>query len=324
MSNEKKMSEVNRWRKNFEAAEAELQDKSHQWQDAQDFLLNTVTKLARLADSAEGLVTKEINVIAAASKNSEDVMSLKATVDQLLKKLVAQTDDVSNDEFHRAVLISLLDKLSTSSVSSDKITAMQQRVRQVQDESQLSQIVDELAQVWEQKHNSSAVEPSKICALLVAEILYQLLEKINLPEHLADRLGRLKKELEVGVKSDRWVNMLSEIADMASAVQININKERLDVEKFLLQVTGRLQELDSFIVGSFSQDKQSFLNSRNFGEAVKKEMHALALGADEEMDVNVLKEKVQSRLAAIEEHFNGFKVSEAERESSIECIGRRK
>ena len=235
---------------------------------------------------------------------------------KLMDRTISETPVESKTEHGNEVGI-LLDKLAAVSGVSEKVLSIKTRVRQVSSEAELSTILDELVEAWVATSQTGAVDPSKFCAMLVAEILYQLLEKINLPADLSQRLSKLKKQLEAGVEGSSWSAMLSEIADMASEVQLKINHERLDIEVFLKQVTGRLQELDTFFAGTQEHRKQSWLNGQAFGDAVKNEMRSLVKGADEAADIDVLKAQIQQRLAAIEEHLNGYHASESEREKSV-------
>jgi len=155
------------------------------------------------------------------------------------------------------------------------------------------------------------VDPSRFCALLISEILYQLIEKISLPQDLSDRLSGLKKQLQKGITMDKWAVMLREVADMASFVQLKINHERLDIEVFLKQVTGRLTELDDYIQGSKKHLARSESNSRALGDAVKREMQTLVSNANGEIDIKSLKLQIQNGLAAIEKHIDGFKKTES-------------
>jgi len=311
--------EIDRWRRNLEEAEAELEQKAKQWNDTQDFLLQTITKLARVASAGESGIASEINQVKSAAENPDDIKQLKQTVEQLMKKLMdisISADDVADVSHGKEVGI-LLDKLASVSGVSEKVLSIKSRVKTIQTEDDLSTVIDELAEAWVTTSESGSADPSKFCALLVAEILYQLLEKINLPPDLSDRLTRLKKELEAGVDGSSWSKMLNEIAEMASAVQLKINHERLDIEVFLKQITGRLQELDSFIAGSQEHRKQAWLSGQAFGDAVKSEMQSLVKGADEAVDIQVLKDQIQQRLEVIEEHLNGFHATESEREKAV-------
>lgn len=319
--NNQHANEIDRWRRNLEEAEAELEEKTRQWNDTQDFLLNTITKLARLTGSGESGINSEIQQIKTASENPENIKNLKQAVESLMKKLMDLSPtsvEVSGSvAAHGYEVGKLLDKLASVSGVSEKVLSIKSRVKQISSEDELSTVLDELVEAWVTTDKSGAVDPSKFCALLVAEILYQLLEKINLPADLSDRLNRLKRELESGVDNNSWAKMLNDIAEMASAVQVRINHERLDIEVFLKQVTGRLQELDSFIAGSQEHRKQAWLSGQAFGDAVKNEMRSLVKGADEAVDINALKDQIQKRLEAIEDHLNGFHATESAREKSV-------
>lgn len=318
--NNPQAGEIERWRKNLLEAEAELHHKTLEWADTQEFFLSTISKLARLADNGDSNISSEINQLKVFVEKPDELVHLKQSVEQLMKKLMDQSigeNTTENRYSHGNEVGILLDKLAAASGVSEKVLAIKSRIHQVRSEAELSTVLDELVDVWVATEQTGTIDPSKFCAMLVAEILYQLLEKINLPADLSQRLNKLKKQLEAGVETSSWAAMLSEIADMASAVQLKINHERLDIEVFLKQVTGRLQELDTFFVGTQEHRKQSWLNGQAFGDAVKNEMRTLVKGADEAADINVLKVQIQRRLAAIEEHLNGYHATESEREKVV-------
>jgi len=262
--------EIDRWRRSLEEAEAELEEKSKQWQEAQTFLCSTITKFARLVDSDELALSSEINAVIHSAKNEDDYKKLKKTVTTLSKKI-----------------------LQVEAFVPVSVDATQSTVAK-----------------------KASPDPAQYCALFVSEILYQLLEKISLPHDLSTRLAQLKKQLEAGVTLQKWTDMLNEIADMASYIQVKISHERLDIEAFLKQVTGRLQELDSFIQGTKTQREQSWLSSQAFGDAVKSEMKSLVSSANDAQEIDDLKKQIQTRLAAIEEHFDGYNEEESNRQKN--------
>ena len=318
MANDK---DIDRWRKGLEEAEAELEEKSRQWNDAQSFFCTSITKLARLVDSGDDQLNDEIDSIIHYAEDADSFEKLKKNISQLISKIlkselsIKSTED--HDSNHGYEIKQLLDKISTADLAVPELISLKQRVVKVRHAADTSKIVDDIVTAWEvsvkSSPNSQESNSSQICALLISEVLYQLIEKISLPEDLGERVNRLKSHLEKGITLEKWSPMLEEVADMVSFIQAQINTERIDIESFLKQVTGRLNELDGFIQGAREQQKKSWLSSQELGNAVKNEMETLVNNADNTIEIDVLKKQIQQRLEAIEIHFDGFRKIEKDR-----------
>jgi len=318
MANDK---DIDRWRKGLEEAEAELEAKTRQWGDAQSFFCTSITKLARLMDSGDDQFKDEIDSIIHYAKDADNFNKLKKNISQLTNKILKSEGSIKSTESHGGnhghEIKQLLDKVSATDLTVPDLISLKQRVVKARHATDTAKIVDDIVTAWEvsvkSPSNAQEANSSQICALLISEVLYQLIEKISLPEDLDERVNRLKSHLEKGITLEKWSPMLEEVADMVSFIQARINTERIDIESFLKQVTGRLNELDGFIQGSRKQQQESWLSSQKLGNAVKNEMETLVNNADNTVEIDVLKKQIQQRLEAIEIHFDGFRQIEKDR-----------
>ena len=260
-------NDVERYRKQLQESEADLESKTKELEEAKSFFCGAITKLARITSDESGGLTTEINAIKQAASNSDDMSGIKKTVGSLTKRIMEIEDNASTSS------------ISVTSVSKTTVETVGE-------------------------------DPSQFCALLISEILYQLLEKISFPKDVNKSLNQLRVQLDAGVTIDNWGGMLNQISDVASQVQTKINRERLDIEGFLKQVTGRLKDLDSYILGSKEQHAEAWMHGKALGDAVKSEMQNLVSNANDAADLSVLKEQIQTRLAKIEENVNGFRETE--------------
>lgn len=180
----------------------------------------------------------------------------------------------------------------------------------------VSELAESLAGKSVSKQNSDVAEAgSRVCALLVSEVLYQLLQNVSLPADLNEKIERLKRTLEDGVSSGDWGAMLELVSDIATDIRVKINNERLDTEVFLKQVTGRLQDLDQVIQGTEANRKESFIRGQDLDVAVKMEMKGLQNSVNEADEVGALKKIIQKRLEGIEKHLASYRTEEETRHS---------
>ncbi|MDH3327276.1 MAG: GGDEF domain-containing protein [Gammaproteobacteria bacterium] len=327
-------NEIDRWRRSLEEAEVELEAKNRQLEDLRSFFCENLNRLVEAQDHEhEHRLSDELKNLELSFQNKDDIAGLKSSVVNLVDKASKikrlplsddQSEEKTNAEKHGAELLVLIEALegATSETQTRGLLEIKKEVSNIGSAGDLSRVIEQVVTLWtettqatqatQSTHTPETKDPSQFCALLISEILYQLLEKISLPKDLSDRLGALKKQLQQGVTMNKWAGMLTEVSDMASYVQLKINHERIDIEVFLKQVTGRLKELDEYIQGSQNHFERTHMNSQALGDAVKQEMQNLFSSANKEVDINALKQQIQSGLAAIEKHIDGYKKSEVD------------
>jgi len=154
---------------------------------------------------------------------------------------------------------------------------------------------------------------SRFCALLVSEILYQLLERVALPAEMSARLERLKQGLEQGLEQGKWSEMLEEVSELAADIRSKINEERGDTEAFLKQVTTRLQELDTYFTGTQAQRAELIEAGKALDDALQNEMRGIAVTMSQTKEISVLKAQIQASLEAVAKHMSHYRTREQER-----------
>lgn len=331
-----KSDDVDLWRRHLLEAEAELADKTRQLEEAQLFFCGAINRLARVANNEAVPIQAEIDKVKKAAGNPKNIAPLKGAIDDLITKIIQSesvgvggaegVEKASPKVSHGSELHLLLERLSSDDNKIPQVLEMKQRVSNISSATELSIALDDVAMVWRQSMSSPDAfceDPSQFCAGLISEILYQLLEKISFPLDVTKRLSQLQKTLEDGVTMAKWPKMLDDISDLATDVQMKINRERLDIEAFLKQVTGRLQDLDGYILGTQDQHAEAWRHGKALGDAVKSEMQNLVTNANDALDMDVLKEQIQTRLATIESHVNGFRETEkSQHQNSNEDVKR--
>lgn len=154
---------------------------------------------------------------------------------------------------------------------------------------------------------------SRFCALLVSEVLYQLLERVALPAEMSSRLEALKQGLEQGLEQGKWSEMLEEVSELAAEIRSKINEERGDTERFLKQITTRLQELDNYFTGTQAQRAELLEAGRAFDDALQSEIRGIAASMSQTKEISVLKAQIQSSLEAVAKHMSHYRNREQER-----------
>ncbi len=310
-------NEIDIWRRNLQEVEGELEEKTKELNDSQAFFCSAINRLARIVNSETSHIQPQLDDIKKASANPKKTVVLKNAVEALTTKIM-QMEPVefvapTGASSHGAELYALMKKMSDVEGNIPQILEMRRRVSRISSTSELSSALEDIAVIWKQSINQpvgNGKDSSQFCAILISEILYQLLENISFPHEIAGRLNELKQTLDAGVPVNQWEGLLDQMSDLAVDVQKKINQERVDIEDFLRQVTSRLQDLDRYILGTQKEHDKAWKHGKALGDAVKSEIQHLFSNANETQDVDVLKQQIQTRLATIENHVNGFHLTE--------------
>jgi diguanylate cyclase len=147
----------------------------------------------------------------------------------------------------------------------------------------------------------------------IQEILIQLLERLSLPDELAERLETVRAHIEAMREGEPWDSVLEQIADLVQAIRAQTQREKQGIENFLLQITGRLQEVDRHLQDSGRFHEQSETAGEQFDSAVKQEIAGMETSVHGATDLDQLKTAMQTHLDTVMEHLDRHRESERRR-----------
>jgi diguanylate cyclase len=145
------------------------------------------------------------------------------------------------------------------------------------------------------------------------EILLQLLERMDLPPDSDEALGDIKPRLDGAVAMDEWPDILKKIADVVHGLREGMQQEKKALEQFLVQLTGRLDEIDGSISGMEQSRIEAREDSLELGKVVTGEVSHMHDGIEVSTSIDDIKSMIQQRLGHISEHMNQFREREEKR-----------
>ncbi|OOZ40016.1 hypothetical protein BOW53_09265 [Solemya pervernicosa gill symbiont] len=151
-----------------------------------------------------------------------------------------------------------------------------------------------------------------------AEVLLQLMERLALPEELAERAELVKDQILSASDMAEWKAVLEAIADLISELRAKIQRERHDLEKFLEQITARLDELDEHLQGSSEVREASMKSAGEMRSQVQAQVAGISNSVEEASDIDVLKQDVQERIDTILRHVDRHHDDEVSRNEQLE------
>jgi diguanylate cyclase len=147
----------------------------------------------------------------------------------------------------------------------------------------------------------------------VREILVQLLERLSLPDDLAEQLEAVRDRIEATRDSDAWDGVIEQIADLVQAIRTRTQKEKQGIENFLLQLTGRLQEWDRQLADSEQYYDETLAAGEELDDAVKQGISGIESGVREATDLSEIKQLVQTHIDTVLMHMEKHRQVEQRR-----------
>ncbi len=138
------------------------------------------------------------------------------------------------------------------------------------------------------------------------DALLELMEKIEIPAHLQERLGVVKNTLAQAVTPQQVQLAIQSIADLMGAIRHDILDEKKDLERFLEGVTSRIQTLSQHVADLGSNRNESQQSHSDFQRDFQGHMEGIRTQMREEDDIEALKHAIEQSLDAIEDSMSDY------------------
>ncbi len=151
-----------------------------------------------------------------------------------------------------------------------------------------------------------------------SQMLLQLLQRLDLPSDLDAQVDALKDKLSDRANFDAQI-VLSDMATLIADMRVRLQEEKHEIEDFLKQLTGQLQDIDSFVRGADTARADAYESGRELGDAVQVQVRGINDSVASAEDLDGLKRSVQQRLDAISDHVEQHRVKEELRNTQTEA-----
>lgn len=198
----------------------------------------------------------------------------------------------------------------------DRRELMLQRIERGHQESHLYAIGRELLHTL-QPVLSGTPAPLPSESLSSHEILLRLLERIDVPARLAEKVVAIK-ELLAAADEVHTEKAIRAIADLIGEMRLQVHEEKSEIEAFLKLMGERLQEIDVTFQQNVLTQRESFEGGRELDSAVKAQVQGIEDSVTQAQDIVSLKEALHQRVEAIRSHMQEFRNAEEQRISAAE------
>ncbi len=163
-----------------------------------------------------------------------------------------------------------------------------------------------------QKTHNKSREPS------AQEILVRLLEQLSVPSDLHEVVDNLKKRIKQESAGSNWKPLLKDIAQLINTLRNRMQEEKHEFETFLQQITGRLQEMDGFLLRENAALTEAEQAGGVFDAAVSAQVQDIHDDMNTADNLDDLKSKVEKRLNVVSDHIKQYRINEQARYSSAQ------
>ena len=150
--------------------------------------------------------------------------------------------------------------------------------------------------------------------------LISLLEKMTLPGDLQVEANLIKRKLSQHVDENVFIGSLEQTVGITADVLDRVKKEKKEIEDFLNQLTGRLNELDKDIRETARIRELTHLHGKEMTDVMKTEMSTIENGINNINNLDELKTSIQSRVINLRNHVDNFLIKENEKDKQAASI----
>ena len=219
----------------------------------------------------------------------------------------------------------LASRLTPGGNTNQQIKQIGAKAKQIENGQGLLELANDLARslnsLWHEQNQESDQEPNQepdnrdlAFDLSVNEVLLQLLDRLSLPVDCQQKVALLQTRLEDVVEEKEWPELLDQIASLVGSIRKKVQAEKKDLENFLSHMTKRLQAIDNSLQGVKQDQKVSYDNTLQLNSVVGAQMQELRDTVQSASDITQLKTVVETRLDAITDHMEKFRIKELQRD----------
>lgn len=136
----------------------------------------------------------------------------------------------------------------------------------------------------------------------ISEFCVQLLETLSFPHEFQAPATALRNRIVAGIKEPEVDDVINGLTNLIVATRQHIEQERNDLQDFLLQLTGHLEDIDEHLSGAkvcYAKEQQQH---SDFNDHLSEQMQQLQLSVQQASDLPALQDLIRERVTAIRLH----------------------
>ena len=282
--------EVEQWKRKYFGQLKEFEREQKQWHEAEDLLRKTVSRLTLAADGLDDTLDRQLRDLRNAVRDRASTTQLRSRVEEMSSTLL------DLDKQHKHVAMSSEQPAPVADSASR--SGLMQRLFRAQDKTRGNEALQPVAKT-DKRAFTQQTKQTKQTTDGVRGILIQLLERLSLPHEFIEKLAAIREQIENIREGQSWDRVVEQIAELIQNIRIKTQEEKQGIEKFLLQLAERLQEVDRQLQGSGKYVDESLQAGEQLDSAVKEEISSIENSVRDASDMGQLKQVVQKHIESV-------------------------
>lgn len=317
--------EDSRWKQKYFNALEDLERQEVRWTELEKLLRRSISHLSLLGDGLDSELDDALNTLRNRIRNESDTGKIRSMVDAIseisgrvagrhAKKeptvpsapLVAATD----------ILLYLIDNYGDCEGAPLEQSLLQKRAENAESYEALTKVADAIVERMQSLNSFDGAQPPSNAGhysqgfIAIRDTLLQLLQVQSFPSSLAQEVELVERRLQGELDDESLRRVLVALADLSAAACREVQKERSEIERFLLQLNDRLQEVDQSLKTTVDSQTESLERTHKMNRVVQTEVDEIRSTIESALQFEELKGVLQTRVSAIESHIQKFRISE--------------
>ena len=347
-------SRDDKWKNKYLSSLEELEVKENQWRDSEKNLRALITHLTNAADTSSLKLNEQLSVLRDAINKGIAANKLKKAIDEVADSILgleAIREKKKGESSNH--IIELIGKIKPAGKIESKLSKLSVKISKTSTNKEISPFINDLAKLLvhglslaEEKKDKGflsslmgkkekednepeiKVEQSEVEGKIESDLnldnavksLISLLENMALPGDLQVEANLIKRKLSQSVDEKIFLGSLEQTVGITADVLDRVNKEKQEIEDFLKQLTGRLNELDKDIRETARIRELTHLHGKEMTDVMKVEMTTIEDGINNIKNMDELKTSIQSRVINLRNHVDNFLIKENEKDKQASSI----
>lgn len=151
----------------------------------------------------------------------------------------------------------------------------------------------------------------------VNQVLINIVERLPAPPELEERALKIVETLSHDITREKIGDGAAAITELIFQAQEKIQEEKKNLEKLLLEVTGKLQAMDNDLLSAHKIAEEGFAQSRSHDAAVHADVRDLVKSAKKAADLEDLRSSVLDALDSIRSRMQTKMAAEDARDEAL-------
>ncbi len=148
--------------------------------------------------------------------------------------------------------------------------------------------------------------------------LLALLNAVDFPEDVQDRVNTLRLRLEHPRPDDTTSHLVQEMVTLVNALRAELLEEKQEYQGFLTDLSGRMELLQKGLASMLNVHAASSSAGRELQRGVSEELAGMRDRVDQATNLDALKQSVRSSLDTVENLFSKYVSAETARNAQIQ------